>query len=149
MHELEPAPQVEEAEEVEEPEQVQDFEEPPAPQSAAQSPGKDSLSDSPNDRSTHSNTMTPPDEPMMDLSAETQAFLNQSVTRLAKHYSDKEPPAISRLRDLVSTQDYAMVRHELKDLFNSVVRGHISTGTRPHPQVLSDFNAIHDVMKRA
>ena len=167
MHEFEPAPQIGEIEEIEEPveieifdepeqiqvfeepEQIQIFEEPPAPQSAAQSPGKDSLSDSPNDRSTHSNTMTPPDEPMMDLSAETQAFLNQSVTRLAKHYSDKEPPAISRLRDLVSTQDYAMVRHELKDLFNSVVRGHISTGTRPHPQVLSDFNAIHDVMKRA
>ncbi|MFT5585652.1 MAG: hypothetical protein ACI9VR_003244, partial [Cognaticolwellia sp.] len=45
--------------------------------------------------------------------------------------------------------DYGTVREELKDLFNSLVRGHIATGTRPHPQVLSDFNAIHDVMKRA
>jgi hypothetical protein len=149
MHELEPAPLAEEAEENAEPEQVEDSEEPPAPQSAAQSPRKAELADSLNHESTDSSTMAPPGEPRLDLSAETQAFLNQSVTRLAKHYSGEEPPAISRLRDLVSTQEYAMVRDELKDLFNSVVRGHISTGTRPHPQVLSDFNAIHDVMKRA
>ena len=149
VYDPEPAPQAEEVKEIEEPIQDKGFEEPPASQSATQAPRKAAQSDSLNYESPPSNTMAPQDEPKLELSPETQAFLNQSVTRLAKHYSGEEPPAISRLRDLVSTQDYATVRDELKDLFNSVVRGHISTGTRPHPPVLSDFNAIHDVMKRA
>lgn len=120
---------------------------PPPPPSAVprkEAFNEDTLTD---DGSGH--TLTPPDEPALELAPETQSFLNQSVARLAKHYAGDEPPAISRLRGLVSKQEYSAVRHELKDLFNSVVRGHIATGTRPHPQVLTDFNAIHDVMKRA
>lgn len=143
----EPAP-AQELEELEEIEDFEEIEELPAPPSAA--PRRDSaLADTLSGDSTNSDTLTPPDEPTLELSAETQSFLNQSVARLAKHYAGEEPPAISRLRGLVSSQDYALVRDELKDLFNSVVRGHIASGTRPHPQVLSDFNAIHDVMKRA
>jgi hypothetical protein len=146
----EPAPPQEsdELEEIEDFEEIEEFEELPAPPSAT--PRRDAaLADTLSGDETNSDTLTPPDEPTLELSPETQSFLNQSVARLAKHYAGGEPPAISRLRALVSSQDYALVRDELKDLFNSVVRGHIATGTRPHPQVLSDFNAIHDVMKRA
>ncbi len=146
----EPAPpqEIDELEEIEDFEEIEEFEELPAPPSAT--PRRDAaLADTLSGDETNSDTLTPPDEPTLELSPETQSFLNQSVARLAKHYAGGEPPAISRLRALVSSQDYALVRDELKDLFNSVVRGHIATGTRPHPQVLSDFNAIHDVMKRA
>lgn len=133
-------------EEVEAPEEHEELPAPPpsaAPQKEAFA-SEDTLTD---DGSGH--TLTPPDEPALELAPETQSFLNKSVARLAKHYAGDEPPAISRLRGLVSKQEYGAVRHELKDLFNSVVRGHIASGTRPHPQVLTDFNAIHDVMKRA
>ena len=94
-------------------------------------------------------TLAPPDAPTLNLDGNQQAMLDTTVARLVKRYQGGEPPAITRLRALVNNQEYGVVREELKDLFNSVVRGHIASGTRPHPEVLSSFNAIHEMMKHA
>ncbi|MED5373108.1 MAG: hypothetical protein VX899_18970 [Myxococcota bacterium] len=168
IEEFDPLPQIAQAQPVEQPEVLElsdesSLDEPTAPdhvvsfhrQPDAPEPAREEIEpfddfDAGDTLDGESNaTLAPPDAPTLNLDGSQQAMLDTTVARLVKRYQGGEPPAITRLRALVNNQEYGVVREELKDLFNSVVRGHIASGTRPHPEVLSSFNAIHEMMKHA
>jgi hypothetical protein len=75
--------------------------------------------------------------------------LMENVDRIVSCYGEGEqPPAVLQLRSLIDQQEYQVVRDEITNLWNNLLKFHQKKGMRIQHQVTTTFNTINSIVRK-
>ena len=75
--------------------------------------------------------------------------LMENINKIIGCYEDDEkPPAVLQLRDLLEAEAYDVVREEITNLWNNLLKFHQKKGMRIQHQVTTTFNTINSIVRK-
>lgn len=84
-----------------------------------------------------------------EAEAELRCKLDETLAVIDGCYEGEAPPALVRLRELVTANDFTGLREDINGIWNDLLKYHQKKRLRPPHQVTHAFNTIHSLIQNA